>query len=99
MSKWDYDRYEILADHARDLVNGSFELFSTRTAESTDELVLRLTFMTMLLGAVGAIAGIFSMNFETPYLQSGVLGFWSVIGVLVTITVGAILVARLKDWI
>lgn len=61
--------------------------------------MLRLTFMTMLLGAVGAIAGIFSMNFETPYLQTGVLGFWSVIGVIVAITVGVILVARHKNWI
>jgi hypothetical protein len=68
-------------NHARDLVNGSFELFSTRTAESTNELVRRLSFMTKLLGAIRAIAGIFGMNFETPYLQSGVLGFWSVIGV------------------
>jgi Mg2+ and Co2+ transporter CorA len=94
-----FERAVDAVDHARDLVNGSFELFSTRTAESTNKLVRRLTFMTMLLGAVGAIAGIFGMNFETPYLQLGVLGFWSVIGVLVTITVGAILVARHKDWI
>jgi magnesium transporter len=94
-----FERAVDAVDHARDLVNGSFDLFSTRTAESTNDLVRRLTFVTMLLGAVGAIAGIFGMNFETPYVQSGVLGFWSVVGILVAIIIGATLIARRKDWI
>jgi Mg2+ and Co2+ transporter CorA len=94
-----FERAVDAVDNARDLVNGSFDLFSTRTAESTNDLVRHLTFVTMLLGVVGAIAGIFGMNFETPYVQSGMLGFWSVIGVLAAVIVGASLIARRKGWI
>ena len=50
----------------------------------------------MLLGAVGAVAGIFGMNFEVPFFQSGGLGFWSVIGVLILFTIAAMAVARMR---
>ena len=74
-----FERAVGAVDHARELVNGSFDLFTTRTAEATNDLVRRLTFITMMLGVIGAIAGIFGMNFETPYTQTGVVGFWEVI--------------------
>ena len=51
----------------------------------------------MLVGTVAAIAGIFGMNFETPYVESGVLGFWLVVGILVAIIIGATLVAQRKS--
>ena len=94
-----FERAVDSVDHARDLVNGSFQLFTSRTAESTNDLVRRLTFITMLLGAVGAVAGIFGMNFEVPFFQSGGLGFWSVIGVLILFTIAAMAVARMRNWI
>jgi Mg2+ and Co2+ transporter CorA len=94
-----FERAVDSVDHARDLVNGSFQLFTSRTAESTNDLVRRLTFITMLLGAVGAVAGIFGMNFEVPFFQSGGLGFWSVIGVLILFTIAAMAIARMRNWI
>jgi magnesium transporter len=94
-----FERAVDAVDHARELVHGSFDLFTTRTAEQTNELVRRLTFITMLLGVVGAIAGIFGMNFETPYVQAGVLGFWIVVGVIGTLVVAAVLLARWRHWI
>jgi Mg2+ and Co2+ transporter CorA len=94
-----FERAVDAVDHARDLVNGSFQLFTSRTAESTNELVRRLTFITMLLGAVGAVAGIFGMNFEAPFFQSGVFGFLSVILVLVLFTIAAMAIARVRNWI
>ena len=94
-----FERSVDAADHARELVDGSFELFATRTAESTNDLVRRLTFITMLLGAVGAIAGIFGMNFDTPYVHSGVVGFWWVVGLLGVVTAVAIMVGRRNEWL
>jgi Mg2+ and Co2+ transporter CorA len=94
-----FERAVDAADHARELINASFQLFATRTAQSTNELVRRLTFITMLLGAVGAIAGIFGMNFETPLLETGTLGFWSVIALLAALIAGSVLIARRKKWL
>jgi Mg2+ and Co2+ transporter CorA len=48
-----FERAVDAVDHARELVNGSFELFTTRTAEATNILVRRLTFVTVMLGVVG----------------------------------------------
>ena len=94
-----FERVVDSADHARELVDGSFELFTTRTAESTNDLVRRLTFITMLLGAVGAVAGVFGMNFDTPYVQTGLAGFWSVLGLLGILTAVAIVIGRRKHWL
>jgi magnesium transporter len=94
-----FERAVDAVDHARDLVNGSFDLFTTRTAEATNDLVRRLTFVTVLLGAISAIAGIFGMNFEMPYEQAGVLDFWAVVGILVALSTAATLFARRRGWI
>jgi magnesium transporter len=94
-----YERAVDSIDHARDLVNGSFELFTTRTAESTNDLVRRLTFITMLLGVVGAVAGIFGMNFDAPFARTGALGFWSVIGGLGVFVGIATVVAHRNRWL
>jgi Mg2+ and Co2+ transporter CorA len=93
-----FERAVDSVDHARDLAYSSFQLFSTRTAESTNDLVRRLTFITMLLGVIGAIAGIFGMNFETPYAHLGAVGFWSVVGLMVLLVAAALLVGHRKGW-
>jgi magnesium transporter len=66
-------------EHGRELMKGSFDLYSTRVNETTNVLIRRLTFLSLMLGMVGAAAGIFGMNFETPYTESGVYGFWAVL--------------------
>jgi magnesium transporter len=94
-----FERAVDAVDHARELVNGSFELFTTRTAEATNDLVRRLTFVTVMLGVIGAVAGVFGMNFETPYTQTGVIGFWIVIGALGAFIGIAAGLARRRGWI
>jgi Mg2+ and Co2+ transporter CorA len=94
-----FERAVDAVDHARELLNGSFELFTSRTAEMTNELVRRLTFITMLLGAVGAIAGIFGMNFDTPLLETGTAGFLVVVGALAALVATALVVARRRNWL
>ena len=94
-----FERAVDAVDHARELVNGSFELFTTRTAEATNDLVRRLTFVTVMLGMVGAVAGVFGMNFETPYTQTGIVGFWIVLGALSAFIGIAVGLARRRGWI
>jgi Mg2+ and Co2+ transporter CorA len=94
-----FERAVDAADHARELVHGSFDLFSTRAAEATNDLVRRLTFVTMLLGVTGAIAGIFGMNFDTPHQGYGALGFWGVVGFILLLIAVAVMLGRRKKWI
>ena len=57
-----------------------------------------MTFITMMLGVVGAVAGIFGMNFDTPYAHTGTSGFVSVIAALTLFVVVATMIARRRGW-
>ncbi len=86
-------------EHTRDLVVGSFELFSTRTAQQTNELVKVLTFLTAVVGICAAVAGLFGMNFETDFFKTGDAGFYVTIGSMLLAVVVAALVARWRNWL
>ena len=86
-------------EHGHELVRGSFDLLTARLAESTNVLIRRLTFLSIMLGVIGAVAGIFGMNFETDYAKTGVAGFWIVVGTLLTIVTTSLVIGRLKRWI
>jgi magnesium transporter len=94
-----YDRVLDSVEHGRELVQGSFDLFTTRIAESTNLLIRRLTFLSLMLGGIGAVAGIFGMNFQTSYTASGEQGFWMVISILGFLIIAATVVSLRKKWI
>lgn len=94
-----FDRAIDQLEVARVAVAGSFDLFATRTAQETNELVKRLTFVTVLLGFAGAIAGIFGMNFKTGFSDSGEHGFHVVVGALCIGAIVFTLLARTRKWI
>ena len=86
-------------EHARDLVVGSFELFASRTAQQTNELVKVLTFLTAIIGFCAAVAGVFGMNFETEFFATGDAGFYATIAILVLITLIFTIIARWRAWL
>jgi magnesium/cobalt transport protein CorA len=94
-----YERAIDAIEHAHDLVLGSFGLFASRTSESTNNFLKGLTFLTLLLGVTGVVAGIFGMNFEVELWKTGGLGFWGVIAGMALIVIGSILYSRKKGWI
>ena len=94
-----YERAIEAIEHTHDLVLGSLGLFSSRTAESTNNFLKGLTFLTLLLGATGVVAGIFGMNFEVELWKTGGLGFWGVIAGMALVIIGSILYSRKKGWI
>lgn len=94
-----YDRLIDALEHSRELVRGSFDLFSTTIAESTNVLVRRLTFISIAIGGIGTVAGIFGMNFETPLTNSGATGFWLVIGSLTMLVVAGYILSRSRGWL
>ena len=93
-----FERAMDAIENARELVVGSFELFTTRTAQRTNETMRVLTFVTVLLGSLALAAGVLGMNFNAPFFQSGGRGFWTTIagmGVVVTCALGF---ARWRRW-
>jgi magnesium transporter len=94
-----YERALDAIEHGRELVQSSFDLFTTRTAETTNNLIRRLTFLSIMLGALGGVAGVFGMNFDTPYAKAGVYGFWGVVAGFLLFGAVAATVARWRKWI
>lgn len=86
-------------EHTRDLVVGSFELFTSRTGQQTNELVKVLTYLTAVIGFCAAVAGVFGMNFETDFFKSGNFGFYFTIATLFSIIVGSAVIARWRNWL
>jgi len=86
-------------EHTRDLVVGCFELFTSRSAQQTNELVKALTFFTVIIGSAAAIAGVFGMNFDPPFFQSGSIGFFAVTFGLAALALAAWVIGRRRRWI
>ncbi len=49
-------------------------------------------------GALGGVAGVFGMNFETPYQKTGVVGFWTEVMTFAAISAGAAILGRIRKW-
>ncbi len=94
-----YERAIDEVEHTRDLVVGSFELFASRTAQQTNELVKVLTFLTAVLGFCAAIAGVFGMNFEANVFATGNAGFYATVAALILITLVLAITARWRRWL
>ncbi|MHB8911237.1 MAG: magnesium transporter CorA family protein [Lysobacter sp.] len=94
-----YERAMDLVQNTRDLVVGSFELFSSQTALRTNEAMRALTFVTVLIGTLAVLAGILGMNFDVPFFQTAAKGFWMAIGGMGAVVVVAVVAARRWRWI
>lgn len=86
-------------ESSRDTVLGLFDLYATKSAQMMNKFIQRLTFITLIVGALGAIAGIWGMNFEVEYFKSAEFGFWLAIGGMGLIVVSLTILAKYKRWI
>lgn len=86
-------------ERTRDVVVGSFELFTSRTGQQTNDLVKVLTFVTAIIGFCAAIAGLMGMNFKADVFESGNAGFYAVTGGLTLLALISLAFARWRDWI
>ena len=94
-----YERAMDMVENARDLVVGSFELFSSQTALVTNESMRTLTFATVVIGMLAVIAGVLGMNFETPFFKTGMPGFMAAAGAMLLLAIAAILIGRKRRWL
>jgi len=83
---------------ARDLVIGSFELFSSQIAIATNIQMRVLTFATVVLGILACFAGILGMNFDAPFFHTSGTGFWVASGAMAVLAIVAIVIGKAKRW-
>lgn len=94
-----YDRAIDEVERTRDVVVGSFELFTSMTTQQTNDLVKALTFLTAVIGFCAAVAGLLGMNFELAIFKTGLAGFEIVTGGLLAVAVASLFVARWRRWV
>lgn len=85
-----YNQVTTSMETARELVNGSFELYTSRVAENTNQTMHTLTFITVVVGLMATIAGVMGMNFDAPLYAAGNRGFLATLAAMVAIAAGAL---------
>lgn len=94
-----FERAMDIVENARDLVVGSFELFSSQNALATNAQMRTLTFVTVVIGLLAVLAGILGMNFDAPFFKAGQSGFWTAVGSMVVLVVASFIAARSRKWL
>lgn len=102
------DQYKTLADHfenavgaaesSRETVLSAFDLYATKSAQLMNVFIQRLTFLTLVMGSLGVIAGILGMNYKVGFFDSE-YGFWITIGGMIVIAFCLTMYARFRRWI
>lgn len=86
-------------ESSRDTVLSLFDLYATKSAQLMNVFIQRLTFITLLVGGLGAVAGIWGMNFEVEYFKSAEYGFWLTIGSMLLLIIVLTIIGKIKKWI
>ena len=84
---------------SRETVLSLFDLYATKSAQTTNDLVQRLTFITLIVGFLGVVAGTLGMNFEVDEVFKAEYGFWITLGAMLLTAIGLTILAKFKKWI
>ena len=93
-----FERAMDMVEHARNLVVGSFELFSSQTALRTDRSMRVLTFVTVITGLLATVAGVLGMNFSARVFDAGDAGFVVAVLGMLLFGGGSVVLARARGW-
>lgn len=86
-------------ENARDLLVGSFDMFTTQTALRTNEAMKTLTLVSVVLLPASVIIGIAGFLIKGPVYAYGSLGFWLMIAFIVLIGISMVGIAKWRRWI
>ena len=92
-----FERAMDMVENCRDLVMGSFDLFSNQTALRTNASMSVLTFATVVLGVLAVVAGMLGMNFRAGFFEAAG-GFWMAAVGLVVLGLMALLLGWWRRW-
>lgn len=94
-----FERAMDMVENARELVIGSFELFSNKTALEVNRSMKILTFATVVIGLLATIAGTLGMNFDASFFDARDAGFWIAVGAMAALGLASLAVARWLKWL
>jgi magnesium transporter len=84
---------------ARESALGSFNVYMTRTAQRTNDVMKVLTLVTVLLLPGSLIAGLLGMNVVVPLSKDDPMSFWMVLAGVALLAAVITLVARKRQWL
>jgi len=84
--------------NGREMLIGTFDVYMTRTAQRTNDIVRVLTWTSVILLPAVVLAGIMGMNFKVEIFEHAQL-FWGVIGFMIATAVVTLLIARWRGWL
>lgn len=94
-----YERAMDMVENSRDLVVGTFQLFTSQVALQTNTSMRLLSFIAVVVGALAVIAGILGMNFDAPFFKTQGLGFWIAVTSMLVLATASIVVAKVRRWL
>ena len=86
-------------EDSREALLGSFDVFMSRTAQRTNEVMKVLTLATVLLLPGSMIAGLLGMNVVVPLGKDDPMSFWFVVIAIALLAAAIVAVARARRWL
>ena len=86
-------------ENARELLLGSFDMFTTQTTLRTSEVMKVLTLVSFIWFPASVIVSITAMLLQPPVHPMGAPGFWIMIAVIALIGMATLGFARIRHWI
>ena len=93
------DRAIEAMENARELLVGSFDIFTTQTTLRTNEIIKVLTIVSFVWFPASVIVGIAALVLRTPVNPASSPGFWITMGIITIIALITVVLARWKRWI
>jgi Mg2+ and Co2+ transporter CorA len=86
-------------EDSREVLIGSFEVYMTRTAQRTNDVMKVLALATVLLLPGSVVAGLLGMNMMIPLPDDNPMSWWLVVSGVVVFAVVILLIARARRWL
>jgi magnesium transporter len=86
-------------DSVREAILGSFDIYMTRTAQRTNDVMKLLALATVLLLPGSLIAGLLGMNVSVPLDKDSPFSFWMVLAGVALLAASLLGIARLRRWL
>ena len=101
----DFEALNVLLEHTlqsmeavREMIIGSFEIYTTWTAHGTNKVIKRLTVASVALLPPTLLAGVMGMNSLPRALVTG-QAFWISTATMAGLALAVLTLARLREWI
>ena len=86
-------------EDSREVLIGSFDVYMTRTAQRTNDIMKVLALATVLLLPGSVVAGLLGMNMLIPLPEDNPMSFWIVVTGVAVFAASILVIARARHWL